>query len=194
MIESGALGAVLFMGRPGSGKGTQAKLLSEHLGWTMFSTGGHFKELIEAHGHLSERIRQDYDRGQLSPNWLAAYFFEQAILDLAPDKGIVTEGFARSLPQAKLVDDIFTWLGRPYRVVYLEVSEAEGLARQLSRAHVEHRPDSDTEDKVHARSEVFRANTEPAIDFFRKNGALIEINGEQSVEAIEQDVRKALSV
>lgn len=185
---------ILFLGRPGSGKGTQAKILAEHLGFPLFSSGGNFKQLIDDAGPLSARIRNDYDRGQLSPDWLADYFFEKAFLDLAPGAGIVCEGFPRSLPQAQLADEIFAWLNRPYKVIHLKVSEDEALKRQLDRAKVEHRPDSDAIDKIHTRFDVYRARTEPVVDFFREKGTLIEINGEQTPEEIAVDIRAALNI
>lgn len=185
---------ILFLGLPGSGKGTQAKLLAGHLGWRLFSSGDHFKGLIGQGGELGERIAKDYRRGQLSPDWLAAYFFEDEIVHLASHTGIVCEGFARSLPQAELADEIFTWMGRPYRVLYLAVNEEEALRRQLARSKVENRPDSDGEGKIRGRFEVYHAHTEPVLEFFKKKDALIELNGEQTPEAIAADIRRALAV
>ncbi|MSU74547.1 hypothetical protein EXS57_02075 [Candidatus Kaiserbacteria bacterium] len=185
---------IIFIGRPGSGKGTQAKMLAEYLKRPFFSSGGHFKELIDAKGPLSEPIRKDYEHGQLSPDWLAAYFFEQAILDGAHESGMVCEGFPRSLPQAHLADEIFTWLGQSYKVIYLAVSEESALDRQLSRAKVESRPDSDAVDKVRTRFGVYRARTEPVVDFFKQKGVLIEINGEHTPEVISTEIHTALGV
>jgi adenylate kinase len=185
---------VLFIGRPGSGKGTQAKLLAEHLSWPAFSSGGNLKKLIDVGGPLAEHIRKDYDQGKFSPDWLAAYFFEQAVLEHSPEVGVVAEGFPRSLPQAELADQIFTWLGQPYTVVHLKVSEEEALRRQLSRAQTEHRPDSDVAEKIQARFEVYRTLTEPALDFFKEKGTLVEVDGEKTPEEIAQDIRTALAV
>ena len=138
---------VLFVGRPGSGKGTQSKLLAETLGCARFSSGEHLKALIDAHGPLSELIRRDYDHGQLSPDWLASFFFKEAIIGLPLEHSFVCEGFPRNLDQAQVADEILTWLGREYTVLHLHVGEEEALRRQLERAKTEHRPDSnDTDD------------------------------------------------
>lgn len=194
MADPRALSAILFIGRPGSGKGTQAVKLAERLGWSMFSSGGHFKQLIDRGDEFGERIQADYNRGQLSPDWLAEYFFTEAVLGVQPESGIVSEGFPRSLPQGVVADEVFTWLSRPYKAVYLAVSEEEAMRRQLGRAKVEDRPDSDGEDKVRARFDVYSKNTEPLLDFFRAKGTLIEINGEQTPEQIALDINAALNL
>ncbi len=193
-MQENAFSAVIFIGRPGSGKGTQAKLLAARLDCALFSSGGHFKELIDRAGPLSERIRQDYEKGQLSPDWLAAYFFEEALIDLAHEKGIISEGFPRSLPQAELADEIFAWLGRTYKVVHLNVSEEAAQKRQLERAKTEDRPDSDGEEKIRARFDVYRERTEPLLDFFKAKGVLVEVNGEQTLEQITADIHTALGI
>ena len=194
MQDTSGLGAILFIGRPGSGKGTQAKMLAERLGWPLFSSGGHFKQLIDRGDEFGARIQADYNRGQLSPDWLADYFFNEAVLSVPAGKGIVSEGFPRSLPQAELADEVFAWLGRSYKAVYLAVSEGEALNRQLGRAQVEDRPDSDGEEKIRARFDVYRTRTEPLLEFLRGKGTLVEINGEQTPEAIAEDIRKAFNI
>jgi adenylate kinase len=194
MNEPHRLSAVLFIGRPGSGKGTQAIRLAKHLGWTMFSSGGHFKQLIDRGDEFGERIAADYKRGQLSPDWLAEYFFNEAVLGTSPESGVVSEGFPRSLPQAEFAHEVFTWLGRGYKAIYLAVSEEEAMTRQLGRAKVEDRPDSDGEDKIRARFDVYTKSTEPLLEFFRKEGTLIELDGEQTPDKIAEDVRAALNL
>ncbi len=184
---------VLLFGRPGSGKGTQAKVLSEKLGWTHFSTGNRFKELRDGDGALSERVRAIYDAGQLMPDWFATYLLQDTFFNLGPEQGIVCEGYPRSTTQAQIFDDIATWLDRPYVVLDLAVSEDETIRRQMERAQVEHRPDSATREQIEARLATYREHTEPVLDFFREKGALVSIDGELSPQGVAQAISEALA-
>jgi adenylate kinase len=185
---------IFLFGRPGSGKGTQAKLLANTLGWSVFSTGDKFKQIRDEDSAIGKRVREAYDAGALIPDWFPAYLFEATMLGLNQEQGVVCEGFPRTLTQAELTDEILTWLARPYAVLHLAVGEEEALARMLKRAEVEHRPDSDDEAKVRARFDTYRTQTEPVLDFFKKKGVLIEIDGEQTPEKIAEDIRAVLKI
>lgn len=186
------INTVLLVGRPGSGKGTQAKLLCQKLGWTHFSTGDKFKALREDTGGLGDRVRETYDAGKLFPDWFATYLFEHQILELGNDQGIVCDGYPRSLAQAQIFDETLSWLERPYLVLDLMVNEEEAIRRQVERAKVEHRPDSSTEEKIRVRMDAYENATRPILDFFRAKGLLKEIDGEQTPEAVEQAIEAAL--
>ncbi len=183
---------VLLMGLPGSGKGTQAKKLAERLGWTHFSTGDTFKELREGEGPLAARVKETYDAGLYAPDWFATYLFEDTVLNLPKEQGIVCEGYPRTLPQAEIFDDTFSWLDRPYRAVYLLVREEEALRRQIERAKVENRTDSATPEQVQVRFEQYRANTEPLLNYFREKGVLVEVDGEKTPEEVQEEIAKAI--
>jgi adenylate kinase len=183
---------VLFVGRPGSGKGTQAKKLCDKAGWLHFSTGDRFKALRDDPSALGTRVREAYDAGRLLPDWFATYLFEHQILDLKSEQGIVCDGYPRSLAQAEIFDEILTWLARPYVVIDLMVSEDEAIRRQLERAKVEHRPDSTSEEKIKVRMEAYENATRPILDFFREKGLVTEIDGEQSPEEVERAIDHAL--
>jgi adenylate kinase len=185
---------VLFVGRPGSGKGTQSKLLAERLGCARFSSGERSKALIDEGGPLAELVRRDYERGQLLPDWLASFFFKEALIHLSSSDSFVCEGFPRALAQAEIADEVLTWLGRRYVVLHLHVGEDEALKRQLERAKTEHRPDSDDHEKIQTRFTVYRERTEPLLAFFESKQSLIEINGEQAPDAISADILKALNL
>lgn len=191
-MEGATLKTVFLFGRPGSGKGTQAKLLAEKLGWEVFSTGDRFKSIRDSEGPFGERVRAAYDAGKLSPDWLASYFYEEAMLNLSSEKGIVCEGFPRTRPQAELAHDVLSWLERPYVVLELTVSEDEALRRQIDRGTTEHRPDSDSEEKIRARFATYRSLTEPTLAFFKEKGTLVEINGEQTREEILEAIIAAV--
>jgi adenylate kinase len=98
------------------------------------------------------------------------------------------------LPQAELTDTVFTWLGRPYKIIYLALDEEEALRRQLSRAKTESRPDSDNEAKARARFEVFHARTEPVLEFFKSKGVLLEIDGKPTPAEIAQTIASELNL
>src|SRR3989344_8358147 len=176
-MEGATTATVLLMGRPGSGKGTQAKLLADAFGWKSVSSGARFKEIRDGEGPLGKRVRQAYDAGKLLPDWFPTYLLQEFILNLNSKQGIVCEGFARTFSQAEAFNDIMAWLARPYVVLNLEVPEEEALRRQLERAETEHRPDSDAEEKVRTRFAEYRRNTEPALAYFRDKGTRIDIDG-----------------
>ncbi len=183
---------VLLMGRPGSGKGTQAKRLAETYGWEHFSTGDRFKILRDAEGHLGASVREAYDAGKLLPDWFATYLFESVVLELDPEKGLVSEGYPRSLGQAETFDSILSWLNRPYKVLDLAVSNELVTERMLLRAETEHRPDSATEEQIKARLATYEEHTAPVLNFFRDRGMLVTIDGSVSPEEVTEAIRKEL--
>ena len=189
-----AIRTILFMGRPGSGKETQARRLADETGFHLFSTGERFRELREHRDALGERVKEVYDTGKLMPTWFADYLFEDALLRLPHGTGVIFEGTGRWREEAELFDEVATWLGRSYRVVNLEVSEEVAMRRQLGRAKVADRPDSNSEEKIRVRFEEFRNHTQGAIDFFRERGVLIDVNGELSPDEIAVEIRGKLDL
>lgn len=183
---------VVLMGLPGSGKGTQAKVLAEREGYTHFSTGDIFKELRNGDGPLSAYVKSAYDAGKLLPDWFATYLFADVLLKLPQDSGVVCDGYPRSVGQAEVFDNTMTWLSRPYKVLYLEVSKEEALRRQLSRATVENRPDSQTPEQIEARFEEYKRNTEPVLEFFREKGLLVTLDGEKTPDEVSLLIQEAL--
>lgn len=184
---------IVLMGLPGSGKGTQGKLLAERLSGVRFSTGDRFRALREGDGALSKRVAAAYESGLLFPDWFATHLFEDAVLKLSPDTSIVFDGFPRTRAQAESLDETMDWLGRSYTVVNLVVPEEEALRRQIERAKTDDRPDSSTEEKVRIRFDEYH-KTAGALDFFRENGTLIEIDGTPTVEEIAKVIAEKLNI
>lgn len=185
---------ILLIGRPGSGKGTQATLLSERLAWIRLSSGDRIKQIRDGNEPFSDRVRAVYDKGTLLPDWLADYLLESGLLNLDPYVGVVTEGFARTLQQAEHYADIIEWLGRNLMVINLEVSEEEAMKRMLSRSKVQDRPDSNDEEKMRARLVQFTSDTLPAIEYLRSKGIVKDVNGEQTPAEIAESIEKLLHI
>jgi adenylate kinase len=187
-----AIKTVLFLGHTGSGKGVQSKLLSEKTGFEVFSTGARYRELRVGDSDLAKRIKEQYDLGLLMPSWFSTFLFEEVFLYRPLTHGIICEGVGRTTGESQSFHDAMTWLRRPYIVFYLSISEEESMKRQLRRAGAEHRPESDSEEKLHVRFAEYEKFTVPAIQVFRDNGRVIDLDGERSVEAIHADVMEHL--
>lgn len=179
---------ILFLGHTGSGKGVQSKLLAEKTGFEVFSTGGRYRELRVGESDLAMRIREEYDLGYLMPSWFSSFLFQEAFLYRPLSTGIICEGVGRKVEESKAFSDVMTWLRRPYVVFYLSISEEEALRRQLARASAEHRPESDSEEKLRVRFAEYEKYTIPAIDVFRQGGQVVDLDGERPIEVIHADV------
>jgi adenylate kinase len=182
---------VIITGRPGSGKGTQGKLLAEARGWMHFSTGAEFKKVRDEDSVLGHRVRELYDAGKLVPDWFATYLFEKAVLNLSKEAGIICEGYPRSITQAHEFTEVVGWLERPYIVIDLEVSDEEVTERMLKRSVEEHRPDSATVEQIQARLATYHEHTAPVLNFFRERGKLVAVDGTGSMEDVARAVQGA---
>ncbi len=182
-----------MVGRPGSGKGTQAKLLAEKIGAPIFSTGGEFRSLAAGSSYLGKRLKGAMEGGELLPHWLASFTFQKVIFGLEPEDKIVFEGACRTEPEAALFEEMSKWLSRPYKAIYLAISEEEAWTRLLARAGTEHRADDD-QTAIRKRFEEYKKKNEAVIEHFRSVGTLVEINGEQPIEHTHMDVMKALNL
>lgn len=192
-MEQPAIRTVLLTGRPGSGKGTQAKRLAEDFGWTHFSTGDLFKALRGGEGAIADKVRESYDAGKLLPDWFATYLFEDTMLKLGNEAGIICEGYPRSETQAETFDSIMSWLERPYVALDLSVPDEEVTRRMLARAEMEHRPDSGTAEQIAARLATYHEHTAPVLGYFEKKGMLVTLDGTKTPEEVEAAILEALN-
>jgi len=182
---------IALMGKPGSGKGMQVKLLSEALDYDIFSSGDAFRELREKDSSLGRKVKEEYDQGLLMPHWFASYLFEHKVFTTSQNRGIVFEGLGRKLPEAELFCEVMEWLGRPYRVIYLAVDEEVIIKRLQIRAKEEGRSDDDPE-TIKKRFDEYNKYTAASVEHFRKKDVLIEVNGMQSPEEVHEDILKEL--
>lgn len=183
----------LMMGLPGSGKGTQGKLLAKKIGADVYSSGSRLREMGKGPGFVGQKVKATIERGDLLPAWFSTHLFVDAMLGLAPAEAIVFEGACRRLEEARAFDETALWLERPYRAIFLNISDAEVAKRLSIRQGAEGRAD-DASDKIEHRLKEFEEKTIPVVDFFRSQGTVVEINGEQPVEAVHADILKALSL
>lgn len=180
---------ILFLGKTGSGKGTQAALIARELDYEMVSTGGRLREIGSRDTYLGRRVKEHYDSGMLFPYWFPTYLFQRALFSKEENEGIVFEGLGRKQEEAALFHEVAEWLRRSYIAFNLDISDDEAIQRQQNRG----RDTLDTLEKIQIRLDEYRTHTVPAIDFFREKGKLIEIDGSQSIEEVHKAVMKHLT-
>ncbi len=183
---------ILFLGKPGAGKGTQAELLAERTTFPIFKSSGQLRKLAVAHPHIGKKILSAMERGELVPYWLPMHLWLEDILSLPEDKGIIIEGAVRREEEATLFDEVARWFGRPYRVFFLTISDAEMQERIRRRAAIEGRTD-DNDEALRGRMQEYDKHTARALEFFKAQGTYTEIQGEGTVEEIHERIMAAFT-
>ena len=182
---------IFFIGKPGCGKGTQAKMLADHTGWPVFGSGAEFRKIAEEPTAVGKKVKQEIDAGLLSPPWFAMYLYQKALFSVPEGQSVIFDGFNRKVSEAELIVESLAWLGRPFWVLDLVISDEEATKRIALRKLESDRVDDQF---VPERLKEYNKFTKDAFEIFRKAGRLIEINGEQTREALAEDVRKALNL
>lgn len=174
-----------FVGKPASGKETQAKLLAQAIDYSIFMSGAKFRDLMQSGSYLGRRIKKDYETGALLPAWIADFLFQDFVLNLGPETGAIFEGSARDLDQVKTIEKVSNWLGRPYYIINLEVGDETVLARSLARG----RDAVDSNEAViRNRLADYERLTRPAINYFCSIDKCFTVDGEDSPEKIHAQI------
>jgi len=181
---------LIFLGPPGAGKGTQAKLLAELLQVPHISTGDILRSAIAAKTTLGEKAKSYMDAGDLVPDSLILDMIREHLNQPDAHKGWILDGFPRNLSQASFLDKLLQELNQACDLaINLEVSDEVLMARLLERAQKEGRTD-DNEDTIRRRLEVYRNETAPVIGFYRERTVLTAINGDQPVNSVTESLKK----
>lgn len=182
---------IFFVGKPGCGKGTQAKLLAGETGWPVFGSGNEFRKIAQEPTVVGKKVKEEIDAGLLSPPWFAMYLYQKALFSIQEGQSAIFDGFNRKVPEAELIVDSLKWLERPFQVVNIIISDEEVVKRLALRQKSSDRVDDHF---VPERLKEYEKFTKDAIEIFRREGVLIEVNGEQTPEQIAEDIRKALKI
>ena len=182
---------LIILGAPGSGKGTQGALLSTRLAIPKISTGDLLRAAVKDGTPLGTRAKGFMEQGLLVPDEIILGLIEEVLESDAAARGVIMDGFPRTLPQAEAVDRLLAPLGRQVdRVLLIDVSEEELIARMVKRAAIEGRTD-DTPETIRRRQAVFREQTAPLIAFYDRRNLVTRVNGLGTVEAIAERMAKA---
>ncbi len=185
--------AVIFLGPPGAGKGTQAKRLASEMGFKQLSTGDILRSHVARGTELGKLAKPIMDAGKLVPDEIILGLIG-AELAAMQDPRVIFDGFPRTLAQAEALDKLLQEQNiRLLGVLLVTAPEDELVRRLLGRALEEGRSD-DNEETIRARMTEYRQKTQPLVDYYQKTGSLKQINGLGKVEEVYRAIQEALGV
>jgi adenylate kinase len=211
--------ALIFLGPPGAGKGTQAKQVAQTLGVPHLSTGDMFRDAASRGTELGKQVKPIMERGELVPDDLVMKLVEERLSRLDCAKGFVFDGFPRTIAQAEYLDRILekTGFGKPL-VIDFAVSEDKLMRRLTGRRTCSvcgaiyniydappKAPDvcdldggklvqraDDRPEVVKERLAAYDRQTKPLTDYYRRQGVLKTIDAGVGVQDVQQELQKVL--
>ena len=203
---------IILLGAPGSGKGTQAARISEEYKLPHISTGDIFRENIANKTPLGLKVKAIMDAGNLCPDELTIDLVKDRLAQADCANGYLLDGFPRNLVQAAALDEF----NAPEKVIDLNV-DLKGIERRLTGRrscpacgnsfHIDFIGDTkncpdcgaeliirkdDNPATVKERLEVYATSTAPLVDYYKKQGKLIDVNGDQSIDGVFAEIKKVL--
>jgi adenylate kinase len=204
---------LVFLGPPGAGKGTQAKLLSQRMGFLHLSTGDLLREAVKNQTPLGKKAKEYMDRGELVPDELIVQLIEET---MPKDGNVILDGFPRTVNQALALEEMLKSKGEKIsKVLFFDVPDEVIIDRLSGRRvcskcgavyHVKYNPpkvegvcdlcggtlvqrDDDMEEVVKKRLEVYRKQTQPLIEFYQDRGIIYRLDAEKGVEELFEEVK-----
>ncbi len=206
---------IIMLGAPGAGKGTQAKKLAQKYGIPHISTGDIFRANIKNGTELGKKAKTYMDQGLLVPDELTCDLVVDRIQQEDCKKGYILDGFPRTIPQARALDEALEKLGEKLDyAVNVEVQDENIVSRMGGRRacvgcgatyHLLYAPtkkegicdvcggelilrDDDKPETVQKRLGVYHEQTQPLIEYYMKKGILKEVDGTKDMEDVFQAI------
>lgn len=194
----------IFMGRYGSGKGTQANLLIQALkkkypstNSLHIETGNEFRKFIKEPTHLAQMTKSVIESGRLMPEFMCVYMWSRFISEnYTGSENLIFDGTPRKLLEAKMLDAVFSFfnLSKPW-LIYLDVDHEESGRRISLRATVGGRVD-DGEEQLKKRKIAYETDILPTIEGYRTNPTVnfLDIDGARSIQEIHANIVKRVGL
>ena len=210
---------IVLLGAPGSGKGTQAKRLSERYGIPQIATGDLLREARAAGSELGRRAQEAMDAGRLVSDDIVLGIIRERLSRSDADQGFILDGFPRNTAQAEALDKLLEKIERPLDAALLLNVDPDTLIQRLTGrltcprcgrvyniythapkldnqcdfdgTELTHRSD-DNEATIENRLRVFTAHTRPVIAFYNGQQKLLTVDAEGTIDEITRRIRKAL--
>jgi adenylate kinase len=179
---------LIFLGPPGSGKGTQAALIAQLVQADHISTGEILRVAVSEQTPLGLQAQAFMAQGELVPDVLVLGLVKERLQNLNGYQGWILDGFPRNEAQAEALDGLLAEIDQSADwAINLDVPDEILIARLLQRGRQD-----DNEEVIRNRLKVYRAQTAPLIDFYRSRDHLITINGNQDIQEVTTQIQNAI--
>ena len=184
---------LVLLGAPGSGKGTQATRLEQHLHVPHITTCGLLRGAVAARTPLGQVVGPIMAAGDLVSDELMLGVLEERFAEPDTRGGFILDGYPRNLAQARALDQLLERIGQPMDVaVQLEVGTDLLVQRLAGRAQAEGRAD-DSPEAVRNRLAVYEQQTAPVVDFYRNLGKLVHLDGVGTLDEVFTRIVEAIA-
>ncbi|HHQ69531.1 MAG TPA: adenylate kinase [Halothiobacillaceae bacterium] len=210
---------IVLLGAPGSGKGTQARQLVEHFGVVQISTGDLLRQAVADNTELGQKAKKAMDNGELVSDDIVLSMIKDRLQQPDTDNGVILDGFPRNLAQAKALEELMADIKCPLDAAvlldvpldslmqrltgrltcqdcgavfnkYTNPPRKDGICDECGGKLIQRGDDNET--TVRQRLETFTEQTEPLIDFYKKQNKLISIDGTQDIDTISAEFKDVL--
>lgn len=181
---------LILIGPPGAGKGTQARLLETKYGVKQLSTGEILRAEVASGSPLGKQVEQIIAAGQLVSDEIVIRIIKHRIRQADCAKGVIFDGFPRTVPQAEALDSTLADMGlKVTAVIQIVVDEAVliGRVRERDAAAGVSRAD-DTPEILAKRLDVYRAQTAPILPYYERTGRLQKVDGMMPIDHVSAEI------
>jgi adenylate kinase len=182
---------LILLGPPGAGKGTQAQKLAKELGIPHISTGVILREAADQGTELGRKAKAIMDAGQLVGDDVMLGIIRDRLQSKDCERGYILDGFPRTIPQARGLDELLSQKGPPVVIANLKLDEEE-LRRRIAGRRNELTRSDDAEETVLSRFQVYQEKTRPLLDYY--GSRVRPIDGKGNIEEIYQRLLDVLRV
>jgi adenylate kinase len=183
----------IFLGAPGAGKGTQAKILAEHCQIPHISTGDILRAAVKDQTELGIKAKGYMNRGELVPDQLVIDLIRERLAHVDAQTGWILDGFPRNVAQAEFLDKLLFEISQSCdHAVNLAVPAEALVQRLLKRGQDEGRAD-DTEAVIRNRLKVYEDQTAPLIHFYQEQHKLVEIDGDRPMAVVTEALQQLVN-
>lgn len=185
---------IVLLGAPGSGKGTQARLLREKLEVPHISSGDLLRSAVKAGTGLGKKAKVVMDRGELISDDIMLGLIDERLSEEDAKDGFILDGYPRNIAQAEALDELLGRLGRSVDEVLQIDVDTELVVKRIARRAAEEDRSDDTEDVVRHRLRVYAEQSAPVVEYYTNKGVLSVVLGEGTAEEVFRHILGVLQM